>query len=254
MKLKVEGLEFAYNGAPVLKDVTLNLKDGEILGIIGPNASGKTTLLECINRTLEPQVGCTLINGEETKNMRKKEIAKKIGYVPQIIEGGFPTTVFNMILMGRKPRSGWRPSSKDLEIASGIMGTLGIEDIAMKDVDKISGGQRQKVLIARALAQDPEVLLLDEPTSSLDLRHQLEVLNIVKKQTENGISVVMAMHDLNLAARYSDKIVMLNEGEIFAAGREEVLTPENIELVYGVKVSIENKDGYLRIVPEEPVE
>lgn len=155
--------------------------------------------------------------------------------------------------MGRKPHGGWKPGEEDLEAASKIIDRLDLSNISMRNITEISGGQRQKVLIARALAQDPEVLLLDEPTSSLDLRHQLEVLNLIREQTKMGISAVMAMHDLNLAARYSNKIVMLNNGKIFAAGGKEVLTPKNVESVYGIKVTIGEKLGRPVIIPEEPI-
>ncbi|MBS3825960.1 ABC transporter ATP-binding protein, partial [Candidatus Bipolaricaulota bacterium] len=141
----------------------------------------------------------------------------------------------------------------DLEATSEIICKLDLQDIAMRDVGEISGGQRQKVRIARALAQDPEVLLLDEPTSSLDLRHQLEVLNIVREQMEDGISTAMALHDLNLALKYSDKILMLKEGQIFAAGGKEVVTSRNIESVYGVSVAIEERAGQPLVIPEEPL-
>lgn len=254
MKIEIENLEFSYDSTPVLEAVNLQVEEGETLAIIGPNASGKTTLLKCMNGILEPESGSILIEGEELENLRKEDIAKKIGHVPQAGNESFPTTVFDTVLMGRKPHGGWKPSDEDLEVASKVLEKLDLEDIAMRDIGEISGGQRQKVLIARALAQNPEVLLLDEPTNSLDLRHQLEVLDIVREQTGKGISILMAMHDLNLAARYSDEIAMLKEGKIFAAGGKEVLTSENIESVYGVKVSVENNNGSPRIVPEKPIE
>lgn len=253
MKIEIEGLEFSYNSTPVLEDVNLKLEKGETLSIIGPNASGKTTLLKCINKILKPQGGTILIDGEGLSELGKEDIARKIGHVPQAGEESFPVTVFDTVLMGRKPHGGWKPGEKDLEIASEVIEKMNLKDIAMRNIGEISGGQRQKVLIARALAQDPEILLLDEPTSSLDLRHQLEVLDLVKKETKEGISAVMAMHDLNLAARYSNKILMLNNGKIFAAGGREVLSPENIESVYGVKVCVTEDSGQPMIIPEKPV-
>ncbi len=253
VKIEIENLEFSYDSTPVLEAVNLQIEEGETLAIIGPNASGKTTLLKCINGILEPEKGRILIEGEELENLDKEDIAKKIGHVPQAGTESFPTTVFDTVLMGRKPHGGWKPGDEDLEVASKVLEKLDLEDIAMRDIGEISGGQRQKVLIARAIAQNPEVLLLDEPTSSLDLRHQLEVLDIVREQTGKGISIVMAMHDLNLAARYSDKIAMLKEGKIFAVGKDEVLTPENIESVYGVRVTVEKNAGWPRILPHEPV-
>lgn len=253
VKVEITDLEFSYDSVPVLEDVRLRLGKGETLAIIGPNASGKTTLLKCINRILKPRKGSILIDGVALDNLGKRDIAKKMGHVPQAGEGSFPTTVFDTVLMGRKPHGGWKPREDDLKAASQVVHKLDLEDIAMRDIGEISGGQRQKVLIARALAQGPEVLLLDEPTSSLDLRHQLEVLDIVEEVTEDGVSTAMAIHDLNLALRYSDKILMLKEGKIFAAGGKEVLTPENIEAVYGVRASVEERFGRPLVIPEAPV-
>ncbi|MFW6041121.1 MAG: ABC transporter ATP-binding protein [Thermoplasmatota archaeon] len=251
MKLEIAGLKFSYNSHPVLEDVNFKIKKGEMLTIIGPNASGKTTLLKCINNILKPQKGSVIIDDRSINGLTMREIAKKIGHVPQSGTESFPTTVFDIVLMGRKPHGGWKPSDKDIEMVSKTIEKLGLEEIAMRNIGEISGGQKQKVLIARAVAQNPEILLLDEPTSSLDLKHQLEVLDVVKKQTINGISVIMTMHDLNLAARYSSKILMLCNGKIFAAGDVEVLNSKNIESVFGVKVDIIERSGRPMIVPEE---
>lgn len=251
MRVKVEGLEFSYGGAPVLKGVDLGVGRGGILGIVGPNASGKTTLLRCVNRVLEPGKGRVLIDGTEVADLDREEIARKIGYVPQEREENFPTTVFDSILLGRKPHVGWSPSSEDLETVSRTIEMVGLDELATRYVNELSGGQRQKVTVARALAQEPEVLLLDEPTSNLDLKHQIEILDIVREQTEKGVSVLMAQHDLNLAARYSDRIAMLNDGSIHASGGvREVLTPEKIEPVYGVEVRVRNDSGEITVSPK----
>ncbi|MFW6104688.1 MAG: ABC transporter ATP-binding protein, partial [Candidatus Bipolaricaulota bacterium] len=253
VKVEISDLKFSYNSVPVLENLNFRIEAGEILAIVGPNASGKTTLLKCMNRTLKPNRGTVLIDDVRLDNLDKKDIAKKMGHVPQNEGKSFPTTVFDTVLMGRKPHGSWKPGERDLEAASEIICRLDLQDIAMRDVGEISGGQRQKVRIARALAQDPEVLLLDEPTSSLDLKHQLEVLNIVREQMEDGISTAMALHDLNLALKYSDKILMLKEGQIFAAGGKEVVTSRNIESVYGVSVAIEERAGQPLVIPEEPL-
>ncbi len=254
MKLKINGLQFSYNSTPVLEEVSFGVKKGEMLTIIGPNASGKTTLLKCINNILKPQKGTIMIDDESLNELSMAKIAREIGHVPQAGSKSFPTTVFDTVLMGRNPHGSWKPSEKDLETVSNTISRLGLEHIAMKNIGEISGGQKQKVLIARALAQNPDILLLDEPTSSLDLKHQLEVLDVVNQQKENGISIVMTMHDLNLAARYSSKILMLKEGRIFAAGDVDILDPKNIESVFGVKVEIVDRSDGLMIIPEEPIE
>jgi iron complex transport system ATP-binding protein len=181
--------------------------------------------------------------------MSRRELAKYLGYVPQNMLVKFPMTVFEMVLTGRKPYLTWRPSEQDLRITANILHEMGIEDLAMRDVEQLSGGQAQKVLLARALAQEPEYLLLDEPTSNLDLRHQLEVLNMITALVKRkGIGAMMAMHDLNLAARFSDTILMLKEGKIFSMGTpSEVITPKNIREVYGVEVVVRRDNGYPHI-------
>ncbi len=253
MRVKVRGVEFSFNGAQVLKGIDLTVEKGEVLGIVGPNGSGKTTLLRCINRILKPKTGTILLDGYDLSGIGQEGIAKRVGYVPQTENKAFPATVFDTVLMGRKPHINWRPGDRDLNIVSEIIRKLGLESLAMRDVNELSGGQKQKVVMARALAQEPQVLLLDEPTSSLDLKHQMEVMNIAKSQTSEGVSVVMAIHDLSLAARYSDKMIMLKDGYIHHAGGKEILTPDNIESVYEVKVTVKNESGRIWIMPEEPV-
>ena len=252
MKIEVNGLQYSYNSKPVLQDVSLQLEAGSILGIVGPNGSGKSTLIKCLDCILKPQKGSILIDGEEINGMKMNELAKKMGYVPQGESSKFPVTVFDAILMGRKPYLNWKPSPKDLKRVSDIISLLHLEDISMREIGATSGGERQKVIIARALAQEPDIILFDEPTSSLDLRHQLEVLNIIKEQAQSGITSIVAIHDLNMASRYCDKFIMLKEGVIYAAGGPEILHTENIEPVYRVKVSVLNNQGKMVIVPVCP--
>lgn len=254
MKLKIDSIEFSYNGRKVLDNVIMELREGEILGLIGPNGSGKSTLLKCINNILEPETGKVFLNDRDLHHLGRNAIARNIGYVPQQETRTFPATVFETVLMGRKPYISWRASAADLEIVSRILKMLKLEDFTDRSLNELSGGERQKVIIGRALAQKPSVLLLDEPTSNLDLKHQLEIMNLIKLQTENGISSIIAIHDLSLAGRYCDKIVLLNEGKIHAAGGLEVLSCENIEPVYGVKVSINRSSDKIMVVPEAPLE
>ncbi|MCS3923848.1 ABC transporter ATP-binding protein [Methanosalsum natronophilum] len=251
MKIDVEGLEFSYNGVPTLKNMNLNVNKGEFLSIIGPNGSGKTTFLKCINRILNPEKGSIMINEFDLDKLHRNDIAKQVGYIPQAERGAFPTTVFDTVLMGRKPHINWVPTSRDLDIVVEVMEMLDLSHISMKNINELSGGQRQKVIIGRALAQQPEILLLDEPTSSLDLKHQLEVLDITRDQADNDVTVIMSVHDLNLAARYSDKIIMMKDGEIFHAGGPEILTPENIEPVYDVSVDVHRTGEQIWILPKK---
>jgi len=236
MKLKVKDVEFSYGSVHVLKDVSIELAASEMLGVVGPNGAGKSTLLRCIDRILSPQKGCILLDEQDIKKMSRMELAKKMGYIPQSSSQIFPATVFDTVLMGRRPHLSWKSSEEGTEKVLEMLQMLNIEDLAMRDINELSGGQQQKVFIARALTQEPDVLLLDEPTSNLDIRHQLEVMDIIKNIVrEKELSAIMAIHDLNLASRYADRILMMNSGKIFSTGDPiSVLTPDNIKWVYGV--------------------
>ena len=251
MRLQIRDLSFSYGSTQILKDINMELGSSDVLGIVGPNGAGKSTLIRCIDRILVPQNGTLLLDGQEMKQMSSMEIAKKIGYVPQSISNTFPATVFDTVLMGRRPHLGWRSSEKDIDTVLEVLTMLKIKYLAMRDFNEISGGQQQKVLIARALAQDAEILLLDEPTSNLDIRHQLEVMEILTKLVKKkGLSVMMAIHDLNLASRYSDRIIMLNGGSIMDTGDPvSVLTAENIQSVYGAEVIVKHEAGKPYIIP-----
>ncbi len=255
MKMRIKGLVFSYNSIPTLKDVTLEINKSEIVAVVGPNGSGKTTLLKCIDRILKPQKGVILINGRDIKDFSQIEIARIIGYVPQSVKQLFPATVFEVVLMGRRPHVSWRCSKRDVEKVFKVLRLMEIEDIAMRDFNELSGGQQQKVLIARALAQEPEILLLDEPTANLDIRHQLEVMEIVRTIVKRkGMIAIVAIHDLNLASRYADRIVMMKDGKIFAAGKpDEILTPDNIEKTYNIKVKVAKLNGIVHIMPLAPL-
>ena len=240
MKLTVNKLCFDYDGIPALRDVEFEVKEEEMLSIVGPNGSGKSTLLKCINRILKTKQNTVLIDGRDVNKIGLRDLSKAMGYVPQSSASTFPFTVFDIVLMGRRPYVNWSLSERDYKIVAEALDSLGIGKLAMRHFDALSGGEQQKVVIARALAQQPQILLLDEPTSNLDIKHQLELLITVKNLTrEKQLSVLMAMHDLNLASRFSDKMIMLKNGRIFAAGTpESVLTEEIIESVYGVKSQV----------------
>lgn len=249
--LKVTGLFFGYNGAAVLESIDAGVERGSILSVVGPNGAGKTTLLKCIANILAHGTGHISIEGRDTSDMPRMELAKLLGYVPQNIPVRFPATVFETVLAGRRPYISWRPSQGDLNRTAGVISEMNLSDLAMRDMNQLSGGQAQKVLLARALAQDTDYLLLDEPTSNLDLRHQLEMLEIISDLAKTkGLGVMMAMHDLNLAARFSDRVMMLHQGRVFCSGTPiEVITPENITEVYGVEASVRKENGYLQIQP-----
>ena len=246
MKLILKDLEFGYSSRPILKKISMELRPSEMLGVIGPNGSGKSTLIQCIDGLLKPKNGSILLDGTDIKGISRREMAKKVGYVPQTSSRSFfPSTVLDTVLMGRRPHLGWRSTGTDVKKAIKVLRLMGIEDLAMNDINQLSGGQQQKVLIARALAQEPSVLLLDEPTSNLDIKHQLEVVEIIREMVmERDISAIMAVHDLNLASKYTDRIIMMKEGNIVDQGTpSEVLTPENIRSVYGVVAEVINNNG-----------
>lgn len=249
--IEINELAFAYHQREVFGGINILAGPGELISILGPNGSGKTTLLRCLNKILKPTKGTIKIRGKRVSEIRLRELAKLIGYVPQSEKGTFPYTVFETVLMGRRPHIGWSIGNHDLTIVYDIIQHLQLDGLRQRNINELSGGERQRVLIARALAQEPVLMLLDEPTSSLDLRHQLDVLEVVAAAVKSkGMGAIMAMHDLNLAARFSDRIMMLHRGRMFCSGTPaEVMTPENIREVYGVEVDVRRQNGHLFIHP-----
>ena len=254
VRIRIRDVEFSYASVPILKNICMEVAESEILGIIGPNGAGKSTLLRCIDRILSPQKGTIFLNEQDISKMSRLEIAKRMGYIPQSTTQVFPATVFETVLMGRRPHISWRCNERDVEKVLEVLHLLDLEGLAMRDINELSGGQQQKVFIARALVQEPDVLLLDEPTSNLDIKHQLEVMDIIKEiARKKGISAIMAIHDLNLAARYADRLIMMKDGMIYAAGEHfSVLTPENIREVYGVEVEVSKHNGRPFVIPLRP--
>jgi len=249
MILNVQGLQFHYPGRPVLDKASFAVEKGEVLAILGTNGTGKTTLLKCLNRILTPLAGTVWIEDQPISAFGRNALAQKMGYVEQQRTGS-RATVFNTVLLGRKPYIRWDITQNDMAIAAQALETLGLADFALRYLDELSGGELQKVVIARALAQEPEIMLMDEPTSSLDLKNQLEVLNLIQKIShEQGIAAVVAMHDLNLALRFADRFILLKDRAIYAAGGAEVMTSESIEAVYAVPVTIAAHNGSRVVIP-----
>ena len=249
-EIKIDGLTFSYSSTPVLKDITLDLTGPKFVSILGPNGVGKSTLIHCINKILSPTGGTVMLDGKDVKDITIKEMAKQVGYVPYSANDTFPLTVVDTVLMGRHPHSKWGSLDKDLDIVYDTLKMLGISHLAMRNFNELSAGQHQKVMLARGLVQEPKVLLLDEPTSNLDIRHQLDVTKMLKRLSEEkGILVIMISHDISIAAKFSDEIIMLRDGAIYAAGTpNEVITEPNLEAVYGVKSRIVDDDGRPHVI------
>jgi iron complex transport system ATP-binding protein len=249
MILSVNQISFRYKSRPVLQDVTFELPSGQILGVLGVNGAGKSTLLKCINKVLRPNCGSVLLDGIDLLKLRGDAVARRIGYVPQRYSDD-RVTVFEAVLLGRKPHIKWAATDGDMRVVERLLTSMGLSDYALRPISTLSGGEAQKVIIARALAQEPKVLLLDEPTSSLDLRNQLDVMNLVSTvvRTE-GVSAVVAIHDLNLALRFVDRFLILKDCSIHAMGLKEALTPDIIEEVYGVHSILRIVEGYPVIIP-----
>ena len=242
MLLKVKGVVFSYDSLRALNGVTFEAMEGEVLGIIGPNGSGKTTLLRCINKALKPQGGAVLIDGKDVSKMERRETARRVGVVPQNSSAFFPFSVLDVILMGRNPHLGRfaREGRGDIKVAENAMELTSTFHLIERRMDELSGGEKQRVIIARALTQQPKVLLLDEPTLHLDVNHQLEILALIRELTvKQRLVTLLVSHDLNLAARFCDRLLLLKSGKVFAAGSvEDVLTQRNIREVYNVEVEV----------------
>jgi iron complex transport system ATP-binding protein len=248
--ISIRNIEFSYNVFPVLQDVSCDIGVGDFVALVGPNGSGKSTLIKCINGILKIQKGDILIDGKASTTYSPTAMARKIAYVPQSESRQMPATVFDTVLMGRKPYISWKPAENDLNITAEILDLLDIDHLSMKRTNELSGGQQQIVMIARALAQEPEILLLDEPTANLDIRHQLEVLEVLKGLAAKNMTIVIAIHDINMAVRYANNIMMLKDGKVFSYGSNSEITAENIEQLYEIKAEIIAIDGIPHIIPK----
>ncbi len=244
--ITINDLEFSYSkDALILKDITIDISNPQLISIIGPNGVGKSTLIHCINRILSPTKGTVIVDGQAVEEYNIKDLAKKIGYVPYTSTDTFPMSVVDTILMGRNPHRKWKSLHQDLLVAKKVMEMMDITHLAMRPFNELSAGQHQRVMLARGLAQEPEILLLDEPTANLDIRHQMDVIRLLKQlAVRNGLMVIMISHDLNIAAKYSDNIIMMSKGQIYAVGKPiDVITAENVKKVYDVDSEVIVSDG-----------
>lgn len=241
--LEFVDMHFAYRrGEPVVRGVSAAVKRGQFVSLLGPNGSGKTTLLRLALRQLQPSGGHVLLSGRPLHAYHVRRLARLVGYVPQQSEAVFAFTVAQTVMLGRGPHTGLFgfEREQDLEIVRAALEATDTQSLANRTLAQLSGGERQRVIIARALAQRPQLLLLDEPTSWLDLRHQVTIYGLLRQLTrEQGVTVLSVTHDINLAAQFSDQLVLLGNGKVLAQGMPtEVVTPQNIEAAYHAQVDV----------------
>lgn len=241
--IEIRNLCYSYTDTPVLTDINLSADVGEIIGILGNNGSGKSTLIKCINRINTPKSGSIFLNKENLLSLNDRELAQKIAYVPQFGDMNH-TTVFDSILLGRKPYMKWAPTHHDLEKTGEIIELMGLSKLKLSYLDELSGGERQKVILARTLVQNPMVLLLDEPTSCLDPKNQHEMLALIKNEAvKNSITVLMVIHDLNLALKYCSRLYFLKSGTGYHYCDSSSITEDVIKGVYEINANIIDHDG-----------
>ena len=240
MTLAADDLAFGYRGHPVGRAVTLTIAAGEVLALLGPNGGGKTTLLKTMLGLLPPQDGTVSLDGRPLAALTIPERARLVAYVPQSHHGTFAFTAFDLVLMGRTAHGGLfaRPGARDRAVASAMLERLGIAHLSDRPVTMISGGERQLVLVARALAQEPRFIVLDEPTASLDFGNQGKVMRQIRQLAADGLGVLFTTHDPNQALGHADRVALLRDGGVMAEGPVgEVLTPERLAALYGAPVA-----------------
>jgi iron complex transport system ATP-binding protein len=255
-ELGVEQCAFRYNGRPVLSGVSLTVGDGEFVALCGPNGAGKSTLLRLISGALAPSNGKVALGGTPVANLPVRELARVLAVVPQETRFQFPYTVEEVIRMGRTPYLGYWgfEGDADIEATERALADVRMESLRHRMMFQLSGGEKQRAIVGRALAQEPELLLLDEPTQNLDPRHAAEIFEILRRIHQGGISVLVVTHDLNLAARYADRMILLNNGSVEVQGRpDEVMNPEILQNLFGIEMRVvDGPDGRPAAIPGSP--
>ncbi len=248
--MKIRDLTGGYGDEMIVKNISFEIQKGEFLGIIGPNGSGKSTLLRLMSRVLSPRKGEIQLEGKDVQHMDLKRLSQKVAFVPQETMFNFSFSVEEIVLMGRIPhlKRTQQESKKDYIIAEHAMALTDTLSLKNRNMDELSAGERQRVIIARALAQEPNLLFLDEPTSHLDIGHQIQMLDLLKKlNKEASLTILIVLHDLNLASEYCSRILLFEKGRIYSDGTpQEVLTYQNIEAVYKTLVIVQNNPVSLK--------
>ena len=241
--IEIKNLSFSYGKQEVLKDICFTAEAGECVGILGNNGVGKSTLITCVNRIRIPTAGEVFIDGKSVAEMSRGDLARSVAYVAQKNEMT-QSTVFDCVLLGRKPYIKWGVSQSDIDLCTEMIDRVGLSELQLRSMDQLSGGEAQRVMLARALVQQPKVLLLDEPTSNLDPRNQYEMLALVNRiAKEQGITVLIVIHDLNLALRYCNRFLFIKDGEVYDYGDESVVTEKALLDVYGINASLVTYDN-----------
>ncbi len=247
--IEVRDLHYAFGAKEVLKGVSFSAQKGEFVAILGNNGTGKSTLMLCLNKIREPKAGTVTVNEQNVLTLPRKACAKLMSYVAQKAELS-DATVYDTVMLGRLPYMNWQTTPHDHALCEAVIEKLNLESLKMRAVSTLSGGEQQKVMLARALVQEPEVLLLDEPTSSLDIKNAHEMLSEVRTLCkEAALTVLMVIHDLNLALRYCDKFLFLKDGEVYRFGDKSVITEDVLEAVYGIPTRLITVDGETMIAP-----
>lgn len=241
--IEVKNISFSYNDNKVLKDISFVLNPGECVGVLGNNGVGKSTLVTCLNKIHVPETGEVYIGGKDILKLRRREVARLVSYVAQKNEIS-QMTVFDTVLLGRKPYIKWAVAQEDIDLCDDMIEQLGMSAFKLRYINELSGGELQKIMLARALVQQPKLLLLDEPTSNLDPKNQYEMLALVKELAKrHEIGVLIVIHDLSLALWYCDKFLFVKDGSIYEYGDESIITTETISAVYGIESIITEVNG-----------
>ena len=250
--LTVERLSYHYKGGPaVLDQVSFSVEDGQFMAILGNNGVGKSTMLKCFNKILRPDAGRILMDGEDLLQLPGREIAKRMAFVAQTVPST-QMTVHDIVMLGRRPYMTWGFTEEDHKIVHEAMDQLSVSHLRGRFLSQLSGGERQKVMLARALAQQPKVLLLDEPTSSLDIQNQYQVLRIVRDICRNQhITAIVVIHDLNLALRFCDRFLLLRQGRVYRCGGREILDRQALQEVYHVDAQVGAVNGQTIVLVDE---